>query len=111
VHVTRHTRTANELKSSDTGSTPNNPRKPFTTRANAAFGPRMIIHAYTRIRKLLQNGRITSSSSRSRCLRSLRAMSEASGYARTRQMSVVAMAYQKDLRKICQYSGSVRKRV
>ena len=42
-------------------------------------GPRMIIHAYTRTRKLLANGRITSSTIRSRRFLGMRAISIASG--------------------------------
>ena len=50
-----------------------------------------------RIRKFDQNGRITNSSKRSRYFFAERAISHDSGYAITRQISVVSAAYHADL--------------
>jgi hypothetical protein len=89
---TSPTTTANEVYSSVTGASPNSPMTRFSAATNTELGPRMIIQAYTRIRKLLQNGRITSRTSRSRCFFGLRAISIARGYAMSRHRNVVRAA-------------------
>src|SRR5665213_1079147 len=63
-----------------------------------------------RIRKSLQNGRITSNKSRLRERCGLFAISDASGYASSSHSSVVAPANSTDLTNTSKYTGSVKKR-
>src|SRR5207253_11021450 len=69
---------------------------------------RMNIHAYVRIRKLVQKGRITSP--RYRFLRAPeRAMNSARGNPRIRQSAVATAEIQSERKMIAAYTGSHRR--